>query len=537
MNKSWLRNVVVTFVIGLVLGAGSLGANEVNDLRVELTALLARRTGGSGFQELPVRALTGANTYLTAAAVAPWDSRRIVVATTFHGLYETRDGGATWVDLGDDGRLDPIYRGSGFFEDIDAVAYDPTDRNVVWMRFAQDRSVHAVNVQRGAFVDLPTERGERALTASFRAPIDPPALALEADAARAERRRVAADRNSFYLSPAQTTPERLAGHIAFAQEHGFNAVVIDFKDDFGRLRYDSQLELARQTGAINTVFSAQRVIDTLHAADIYVIARVVVFKDRALARYQNGRYSVWDGRLDRPWGVFRERVDEASGERRVEQVEYWADLFSEFVWEYNIAIAEELQAAGVDEIQFDYIRTPSDGIMRDAVYRFHDQSPAMEGQNPFMDDRVEALAMFLRRARSRIDIPIGIDVFGFNAWYRMGYLGQDIAALAPYVDVISPMLYPSHFARDFAAELAYLPRAEFLYEQGVARSRRITGDQVLIRPYIQAFLIGGELNFETPVYTDYLKHQIRGSLDAGASGFTLWNASGRYYMVARGLYF
>lgn len=536
MQKVRLRNAVVRCVTALVCAAGSLGANEISELRVELNALLTRRGDGSGFQELSARTLTGTNTYLTAAAVAPWDARRIIVATTFLGLYESRDGGATWVDLGEEGRLDPLYRGSGFFEDIDAVAYDPWDHEIVWLRLAHDRSVHAVDLSRGVFVDLPRGRGQRALTAGFRAPIDPPTL-VERTTARAERRRLAADRNSFYLSPSQTTAERLTDHIAFAQEHGFNAVVIDFKDDFGRLRYDSRLEPAERTGAIATLFSARRVIDTLHAADMYVIARVVVFKDRALARYQDGRYAVWDRRRDKPWGVFRERVDATSGARRLEQVEYWVDLFSEFVWQYNIAIAEELQALGVDEIQFDYIRTPSDGVMRDAVYRFQTQSPAMEGQDRFLDDRVEALAMFLRRARERIAIPIGIDVFGFNAWYRMGHLGQDIAALAPYVDVISPMLYPSHFARDFADELAYLPRAEFLYAQGVARARRITGDQVIIRPYVQAFLIGGELNFDTPVYTDYLKHQIRGSLDAGASGFTLWNASGRYYMVARGLYF
>jgi hypothetical protein len=315
------------------------------------------------------------------------------------------------------------------------------------------------------------------------------------------------------------------------------AVVIDFKDDFGRIAYDSQLELHRQVGAVRGYFDAERVISTVHDNDLYLIARIVVFKDRELFGYDGNRYALWDSRRNAPWGVFRTETDEDTGEERTRQVEYWVDPFSEDVWDYNIAIARELEELGVDEIQFDYIRTPADGRTRDIEYRFRDASPALEENDPYRDDREEALSAFLARARDQISLPIGIDVFGFNGWYRMSYLGQDIARLAEHVDVISPMLYPSHFPRAFLPDIPYLEWAETLYREGVARGRRITNDSVLIRPYIQSFLIGGELQFEEPRYTDYLKHQIRGSLDAGASGFTLWNFSGRYYMVSRGLWF
>lgn len=525
---------------GLFVDTAPLSALDLETgsrLRVESTALLLRRDGMEGLRTLPeLRRLTGPNTYLTSAAVAPWDSRRIVVSTTFHGLYESRDAGETWQELGRSAPFDAIYMGNGFFDDIAAVAFDPEDRALLWIERAQGGRVEAL--RRGGATTatesgtLSEERGRLALAAAVRA-AEPDTVV--ADAARRARLEAASGHVSFYLNPFQVTPERLDEHLAFAAEHGFTAIVVDFKDDNGRLTYDSSLELPRRVGAVRAVFDAERVIRRIQQEGLYLIARVVVFKDQALYGYDGNRYALWDSVTDRPWGVFREERDDSGASIARRQVEYWVDPFSEEVWGYNIAIARELEQLGVDEIQFDYIRTPADGRTRDIVYRFKAQSPAMQNEDVYVDDRVEALSMFLERARDSIEIPIGIDVFGFNGWYRMSYLGQDIAMLAPHVDVISPMFYPSHFPRDFRRDLPYLEWAEYIYRDGVARARRITRDAVIIRPYIQAFLIGGELQFEEPTYTDYLKRQIRGSLDAGASGFTLWNFSGRYYMVSRGL--
>lgn len=522
----------------IVLLPLSVEGSEAPSLQVEPVALLLPGGDGGELVENPaLREATGPNTYLTAAAVAPWDRSRIVVATTFHGIFESRDGGRSWIDLGETGEIAALYQGDGFYEDISAVAYDPRDRDALWVESAQTGVIDRIDRRTGTFVatagTTPVETGRRAIAASVRAP--QPEFPVLDDAAR-ERRRRAADHVSFYLSPWQMEPEVLEQHMAFAEEHGFTAVVIDFKDDFGRIAYNSELSFHNEIGAVRSYFDARRVIDTVHEHGLYLIARVVVFKDRELAEYDDGRYSVWDGRRSVPWGVFREELDPESGEPFVRQVEHWVDPFSEFVWDYNIEIATELERLGVDEVQFDYIRTPSDGLTRDIEYRFRADSPALVENDPFRDDRVEALSMFLSRAREAISIPLGVDVFGFNGWYRMSYLGQDIALLARYVDVISPMLYPSHFPREFRGDLGYLDWAEMIYREGVARGRRITGDHVLIRPYVQSFLIGGELDFETPYYSEYLQRQIKGTLEAGGSGFTLWNFSGRYYMVEGGLW-
>jgi hypothetical protein len=517
---------------------------SIEPLRVEPRALLVRDGSRSGeLVERPsLREATGPNTYLTSAAVDSSSAapHRILVSTTFQGLFESVDGGITWRDLGGANEIGALYLGNGFYEDIAAVAYDRNDRNLLWVEYAQTGRIAAIDRRYGRVVE-PAATGTSAaegagsslFAATYRAPqIEQPPL----DGAARQRRTLAANQISFYLSPWQLSPERLAAHMDFARAHGFTAVVIDFKDDDGRLVYDSKLELPRTTGAVRPLASAARIIDTVHDAGLYLIARVVVFKDRHLYGYDNNRYALWDGKQDVPWGVYRQ-VENEEGETDIVQTEHWVDPFSEFVWDYNIAIAQELEELGVDEIQFDYIRTPAEGRVENIEYRYRQDSPALADAPTFTDDRVAALSMFLERAREELSLPLGVDVFGFNGWYRMNYLGQDIAALARHVDVISPMLYPSHFPRAFRSELPYLEWAEWLYRDGTARGRRITDGHVLIRPYVQAFLIGGELKFELPTYTDYLKRQIRGAIDGGASGFTLWNNSGRYYMVEKGLWY
>ena len=86
-----------------------------------------------------------------------------------------------------------------------------------------------------------------------------------------------------------------------------------------------------------------------------------MFKDKALALYDGGTYAFLDRKTGKPWGVFRTYTDEKTGETRTEQVEFWVDPYNEEVRAYNAAIAEEVASLGVDEIQFDYIRFPSDG--------------------------------------------------------------------------------------------------------------------------------------------------------------------------------
>jgi hypothetical protein len=305
-----------------------------------------------------------------------------------------------------------------------------------------------------------------------------------------------------------------------------DTIVVDMKDDGGRITYDTELELPAEVGAVSGRFALGELLSAAHQAGVYVVGRIVVFQDPKLFRYERFKYAVWNRTEDRPWGNLI-RIDGDDEETpRYEQREFWVDPYSEFVWRYNVSIAEELQRRGIDEIQFDYIRFPSDGDLSTASYRY--RKPGMT--------KVDAIESFLRFARTEITIPVGVDLYGYNSWYRMGnWIGQNIDVIADYVDAVSPMFYPSHFPSSFMNDLEFMDRAKRIYRIGSDRAAEIVEGRCVIRPYVQAFLIGSERKLDEPEYTEYLRSQLEGVQASRASGFTLWNASNIYYMVTESL--
>ncbi len=549
--------------------SASVGREEIPPVVIPAHLVYAGRDflyhsddGGATWNRMNIKPQISDATYLTAAAVNPADPDHLVVGTSYYGLFESTNRGATWTDMDPESALSQLYQGAGFYNEIAALAFS-ADGDELYIRGGFGGSTFRWNLtKRSEGLSAGSDQGSVSEFNGGNPETDyilsqiihgsaawpdgfplPPNLAEDSvlpesfvrDEAWLERRRAASDKFGIYINAWQVT-NRLDEFIDYMQRMGFNSAVIDFKDDLGLLRYDSALETARRADTVRPLFDARELIARFHEAGIYVIARVVVFKDKALYAYDGNRYALWDERLEEPWGVYRQRTPEASAENPDpepywEQVEYWVDPYSEFVRDYNIAIAAELEELGVNEIQFDYIRFPSDGRTRDIVTRFLLDENGQRAHVDINSQRVRILSTFLREARQVISIPIGTDVFGFNGWARMSYLGQDIEAISHYVDVISPMSYPSHYPRSFYRELSYLDRAQLIFEEGTRRAREITDDRSLIRQYVQAFLLGSELNFEQPVYFDYLNRQLRGTILGGGNGFTLWNNSGRYYMV------
>ena len=385
------------------------------------------------------------------------------------------------------------------------------------------------------------ERPATAPAAESEPSITPPARVVIPDYVPTRRLLAhAAQRHGIYLS-AWSAAARLPEFLEFLQRHGLNSFVVDLKDDSGYLTYDSELTLAHELGAVHGPIRLDELVAEAHAAGIYVIGRMVVFKDRFLYRWQDHRLAVWDREQDAPWrhlvrvAPARAATEDADGRAKdtasapepvTEQREFWVDPYAAEVWKYNVAVAAEIAERGVDEIQFDYIRFPSDGPVERAGYRH--RRPGMT--------KIDAIESFLALAREQVQVPISTDLFGFNSWYRSGnWIGQNIEILSEYVDVISPMFYPSHFPNDFLSDRSYLERAHDIYEQGVRRARHLVQGRSYIRPYVQAFLIGGELRMEEEEYGRYLTLQLEGNRTAGGTGFTLWNASNRYYMVTEPL--
>ena len=331
---------------------------------------------------------------------------------------------------------------------------------------------------------------------------------------KTEYLRRATGRKGVYLPAHQArTAAGLQRYFDLLEQNKLDTLVIDMKDDFGFVRYDSQDEEIQAVGAVRPFIELEDFTAKAKERKIYLVARIVVFKDKQLYRYRKHSYAVKD-KSGNPWQGYK-TVDETT--EPIE--EYWVDPYNENVWKYNTAIAQELIRRGFDEIQFDYIRFPTDGENLYAA-RYPAQEQGM--------DKESAIMSFLAYAREKIHAPISIDIYGANGWYRTGArTGQEVEVLADYVDVICPMFYPSHFRQSFLAQKPAEERPYRIYQQGSYRNKIIAHNKVIIRPWTQAFYI--PVSYDKKYYNeDYVQRQIIGIKDSIDEGYAYWNNSGRY---------
>jgi hypothetical protein len=337
----------------------------------------------------------------------------------------------------------------------------------------------------------------------------------------------ALNRRSVYC-PANhvTTQAGIDKYKKIILDNKLDSLVIDMKDDYGLLRYDAKDSVVVEKGYISKYhIDLAHFVSEMKKSNIYLIARIVVFKDKNLSQYAGGKYAVWDRSTNRAWVGTKGMEDvtdengNVTGQRMTYYDENWVDPYSPDVWDYNVRIARELIAGGFDEIQFDYIRFPTDGRnMANAQFRWKDQGM----------DKESALLSFLSYARKNIDAPIGIDIYGANGWYRSGTrTGQDVEQLSEYVDIICPMFYPSHFEQNFLDYAPVSDRPYRIYYYGTYRNTVIGRNKIIIRPWVQAFYIS--VRYDRQWYNkDYVQKEIYGVRDSVDRGYMYWNNIGRY---------
>lgn len=300
------------------------------------------------------------------------------------------------------------------------------------------------------------------------------------------------------------TTKRTAA-LRLIQESELNALVIDFKGDRGALPYvptqPSNVELPAP--AHPTVHDMPALISGLKARGIYLIARIVVFKDDRLAR--NHPELAVKTSAGEPW---RDREGLA-----------WVDPFRSEVWDYNIAIAEAAANLGFDEIQFDYVRFP------DAT-----RSPVFSAANTNAS-RLRAISGFLRAAQEKLsphNVFVSADVFGYVCWNENDTgIGQHLADVTNSVDYVSPMLYPSGFTWGIPGQRDPVVAPAKIVGQSLARAIRRTGQSSLrFRPWLQGFR---DYAFDHRAFGAYeIRQQIDAAEAAGASGWMLWNSRNIY---------
>jgi hypothetical protein len=279
---------------------------------------------------------------------------------------------------------------------------------------------------------------------------------------------------------------------------GANAVVIDVKDDFGRVTFTNRLPLARGYPH-GYQFGMKKMIKKLQNHGIYVIARLVCFKDNWFAtRFSS--VAVKDVSTGGKWHDLHHQK--------------WVDPHSQKMRDHIVSVAQASEALGVDEIQLDYVRFPVETSARNARY------PEKRGNVK----RYEMIAELLRQVDAAISIPLSIDVFGLTAYHpeESEKLGQYLEHLGPYIDAISPMVYLANWPSTYWEN----PKPEKTHQviKGACiRIRERLGKDILVRPLLQGF----RWRAENWGYS-FVKNQIDAAMNGGASGYIFWNAKGKY---------
>lgn len=283
-----------------------------------------------------------------------------------------------------------------------------------------------------------------------------------------------------------------------------NALVIDFKDDRGQSPHHSPaaenagLSLPRKP----MVSDMAALVASLKARGIYLIARIVVFKDEPLATlHPEWAVTKADGT---PW-----KDREGLG---------WIDPSRMQAWKRTLDVAEEAAELGFDEVQFDYVRFPDAPGLRFQVANTR-------------ENRVKAINAFLDAARSRLarhNVFVAADIFGYVIWNENDVgIGQDLAAIAKRVDYVSPMLYPSGFTFGIPGQRDPVAAPFVIVDRSLRLALRRTGlGADHFRPWLQAFR---DYGFDRRHFGEWeVRQQIEAAEGAGSDGWMLWNAQNRY---------
>ncbi len=359
---------------------------------------------------------------------------------------------------------------------------------------------------------------------------------------------------AIYLTGIMAASDHGLRIIRHWREVGGNAVVFDIKDSDGSVTIPFEHPLLGKHQVY--IHDLPKFIHFVHSENMHAIARIAIFRDERLV-VEHPELAVQSKKNKQPWRENGKLV--------------WTDPSQPKVQEYDIALAKFVAQSGADEIQFDYVRFPAEGDQKDAAFVYQAGQPdgvqAETGQEPCGDGRLgrpakakrggtttkadakrpgtttpavckavprgpqrsDVITAFLKKAYAELHptgVLLSLDVFGVMAWQRsvdLSHTGQDIVGMAKYCDVLSPMIYPSHFfGMDNIAHPGDAP--EHFIGESMERFELITkGSGVVIRPWLQAF------HWRTKTYSpEYIKVQVATAKEKGGIGFLFWNAANDY---------
>jgi hypothetical protein len=294
--------------------------------------------------------------------------------------------------------------------------------------------------------------------------------------------------------------------ISSAKGAGLNAVVVALKEYDGRM-FVKGVPLAREIGAyVNAIPDLASAVDDFKQAGLYTVGRIVLFKDDTLARRRP------ELAVHRPDGSVWATYNGAA----------WVDPYQKKVWEYNVDIASQAAAAGFDEIQFDYIRFPTEGDLKACRFARQDRTKKTDAQD---------LVDFLAYARGRLKplgVKLSIAIFGLTTTDDTGMgIGQHLEGMSEQVDYVSPMMYPSHYHKgEYGIPNPNREPYKTIHLGLRDATERLGSDIWRLRPYFQDFSLGFHYG------PKQVRDQIFAAARMGVTNWVLWNPQNRYTWAA-----
>ena len=300
------------------------------------------------------------------------------------------------------------------------------------------------------------------------------------------------------------TPNFREKLVALINQTELNAVVIDIKDSTGKISFPTDNPVLKDS--VSTACGAKDMsafIAYLHQNNIYVIGRVTTFQD------------LWFTKTHPELAV----KTKAGAVWRDTKGQSFIDVGAKPFWDYIVALGKESYATGFDELNFDYIRFPSDGDLADTDYTFDEGKTKAE--------MVKEFSAYLHDQLKPTGVILSADLFGMTttATNDMG-IGQVLVDELPNFDFIDPMVYPSHFGPGWGGfkNPAEHPTEiiKITMDSAIARAKSINQDPLKIRPWLQDFSLGAVYN------AAMVDDQIKATTDAGLTSWLLWSAANTY---------
>ncbi|MFT8321971.1 MAG: putative glycoside hydrolase [Bacillus sp. (in: firmicutes)] len=305
--------------------------------------------------------------------------------------------------------------------------------------------------------------------------------------------------------------------ISLFHHTDLNAMVIDFKDDNGNLTFRTSKESQYYSISKPYIPNMPALLKKMEQEKIYPIARVVVFKDTLLAS-EKPEWSFMDGK-----NIWKNGRKEA-----------FVNPFQKEVWDYNVNIAIEAAKMGFEEIQFDYVRFPEGFESKEKQLRYSKgdfaKTDSKEGSQ-----RVRAVSDFVKYAKEKLrpyNVKVSVDIFGYTATLKEAPgIGQNFLKISENVDVISSMIYPSHWSAYFGLEKPDLQPYQLVDAYSKVEKSKLEKlkKAPISRPWLQDFTAAwlGKGNFQQ-YGSKQIEDQIKALQDNGINEFLLWNAGTNY---------